>query len=87
MIQEPDGYSEERIMELVASLKQSDEGESRTPDVILILNETFCDLRQVADIHANQEFLHYWDTMPNTVKDMRSHRLTEAEQIVRNMNF
>lgn len=68
MIQEPDGYSEERIMELVASLKQSDEGESRTPDVILILNETFCDLRQVADIHANQEFLHYWDTMPNTVK-------------------
>ena len=68
VVQEPDGYSEERIMELAASLKQSDEGESRTPDVILILNETFCDLRQVADIHANQEFLHYWDTMPNTVK-------------------
>lgn len=68
VIQEPDGYSEERIMELAASLKQSDEGESRTPDVILILNETFFDLRQVADIHADQEFLHYWDTMPNAVK-------------------
>lgn len=68
VVQEPDGYSEERIMELAASLKQSDEGESRTPDVILILNETFFDLRQVADIHADQEFLHYWDTMPNAVK-------------------
>lgn len=68
VVQEPDGYSEERLMELAASLKQSDEGESRTPDVILILNETFFDLRQVADIHADQEFLHYWDTMPNAVK-------------------
>lgn len=68
VIQEPKGYSDERIAELVSSLKQSGEGGNRTPDVILILNETFFDLRQVADIHADQEFLHYWDTMPNVVK-------------------
>lgn len=67
VIQKPNGYSEEKIQNLV-STETAPEQVQNTPDIILILNETFFDLRQVADIEADQEFLSYWDNTSNAVK-------------------
>lgn len=68
VIQEPEGYSVERVVELASKLDQESDFATQTPDIILILNETFFDLRQVADIKTDQEFLPNWDSMVNAVK-------------------
>lgn len=70
VIQEPKGYSETRIEELADLLETNSEeyNTSGKPDIILILNETFFDLRQITDIETDQEFLSNWDSMTNVVR-------------------
>ena len=70
VIQQPEGYSETRIDEIALSIKtnsvQNKDGQK--PDIILILNESFFDLRQITDIETDREFLPNWDSMTNAVK-------------------
>lgn len=51
----PDGYSQEKTDHV--SIPSEKNENSQTPDVILILNETFFDLRQVADIQTDAPYL------------------------------
>ena len=70
VIQEPEGYSDARIEELADSLETNGDeyNTSARPDIILILNETFFDLRQITDIETDQEFLSNWDSITNAIK-------------------
>lgn len=62
-IDAPDGYTQEAV----DSLEIADQSKepSSTPDVILILNESFSDLRQLMDIETDVPFLENIDSMDN----------------------
>lgn len=66
----PDGYDEriatqltEKNSEIEISNKKSNLNNStQLPDIILILNETFYDVRQALDIKTDKPFMNYYDT-------------------------
>ena len=66
VIDKPDGYAPETVDALEIS-DQSKEPAS-TPDVILILNESFSDLRQLMDIETDVPFLENIDHMDNLLR-------------------
>lgn len=53
-IKAPEGYSAKKIF---LQQKKADNKSSNYPDVILILNESFYDLREYTDIHSDVDFL------------------------------
>ncbi len=60
----PEGYSEEMLDEIIRLINSTerDDGkgsgtESEYPDIILILNETFCDIGSYTDIHADTDYM------------------------------
>lgn len=62
----PDGYSHDRIGQIPLPQTGSDGAESR-PDIILVLNESFYDLRQITDLQADNPFLNHIEGMENTL--------------------
>lgn len=62
-VSEPDGYSEERVDSL--EIPDAKVEEPVTPDVILILNETFYDLRQLVDLQTDVPFLDNIESLDN----------------------
>lgn len=58
-LQEPEGYSEEVLESIDISVQQ----QGNTPDVILILNETFYDLGQITDLNADAPYLSNYENM------------------------
>ncbi|MCD8220939.1 MAG: LTA synthase family protein [Clostridiales bacterium] len=61
----PDGYSEEKLEDIV--IKRDDEG-GETPDIILILNESFYDLGLISDIETDIPYLENINSLKNAVK-------------------
>lgn len=53
-IKAPEGYSAEKIF---LDPKETDKKSGDYPDIILILNESFYDLREYTDIHSDTDFL------------------------------
>lgn len=62
-IAEPDGYTEDAVEQI--SIEPARNDEAQTPDVILILNETFCDLSAIMDIQTDQPYLDGINNMDN----------------------
>ncbi len=62
----PDGYSDEAVAEAAKSVEPTADGD--TPDIILILNETFYDLRDIADIETDKEFMPFIDRNTDLIK-------------------
>lgn len=60
----PEGYSEEKIAEIEIEEPRQ---EKRTPDVILILNETFYDLSMVTQLDADRDCLAGIHSLDNTI--------------------
>lgn len=60
----PDGYSVDRVEELLAAGvgNREDVGEE-LPHVILIMNESFSDLRILGELELNQENMHFFDAL------------------------
>lgn len=54
VLQEPEDYNLERVKEFTDSYVKKCKAEN-TPDIILVLNETFYDLNQITDVQADQE--------------------------------
>ena len=63
----PQGYDEKALEDFTRS-HPAPEGDRQHPDLILILNETFFDLRQIADVDPDGEFLPVIENLPNTVR-------------------
>ena len=59
-VEKPEGYSEERLSELDL---HEDAGSDARPDIILVLNETFFDLRQVSDLQTDVDFMEAFDRL------------------------
>ena len=62
----PDGYSDEKAENAAAAAVSSRGGEK--PDIILILNETFYDLRDLVDIETDAEFMPFIDQSRDLIK-------------------
>ncbi len=62
MIDMPEGYSEKELLKTVSGIKVRETGE-KTPDVILILNETFYDMRDLLDIRTDVEVMPFIDSL------------------------
>lgn len=65
MINMPKGYTPERVKAASeANLTQKSNGS--TPDIILILNETFYDMRDLVDIETDTPFMPFIDSLKTT---------------------
>lgn len=62
-IPQPDGYSEEAVEQM--DLTNTPKEDAQTPDVILILNETFSDLSAIMDIETDNPYLDKIYAMDN----------------------
>lgn len=55
-VTKPDGYSEKRVEEILSdNVKESDMQEEDLPNIILIMNESFSDLRVLGNLQLNAE--------------------------------
>lgn len=67
IVQEPENYDVQELEQLLTEKKQMDAGQNTTgsmdvefPNLIVIMNETFSDLRVLGDIETDQEYLSYF---------------------------
>lgn len=72
-VRPPEGYSEEMVVELEQQYSERDSGYSEAdvekPTIIVIMNESFADLRILGDIQTNIPLTPYLDSMEeNTIK-------------------
>lgn len=65
-IQKPEGYSEADLKSFVENYTKKENGNA-TPDIILVLNETFYDLNQIADTEETQDSFEYVKELDNSV--------------------
>lgn len=61
VINKPDGYSSDKVDDL----KISTSPKPQTPDIILILNETFYDLNQITQLNEDVDYLNNYHTNSN----------------------
>ena len=62
----PDGYTEDALNQIEINHRPVEN--PATPDVILILNESFYDLRQINDIETDKPFMENIESMPTLLK-------------------
>lgn len=67
MVTQPEGYSEDSLESKVLS-KISPAAYSNTPDIIMILNETFYDLRDLVDMDGEPSPMPFIDSLPDGLK-------------------
>ena len=66
VVNEPDGYSQDALESI--SIPQNPQDETQMPDIILILNESFFDLKQVADFETDLPYMENIASMENLLK-------------------
>lgn len=65
----PDEYSVERVEEILEENGTGEEITEELPHVILVMNESFSDLRVVADLGLNQENMEFFNSLQeNTIR-------------------
>lgn len=67
VLKEPEDYNLNEVENSVSTYVNKDEGKN-TPDIILILNETFYDLNQITDVQADQELFATINQLDNTFR-------------------
>lgn len=67
MVAKPEGYSED-ILESKVLSKISLPVHNNTPDIIMILNETFYDLRDLVDMSGEPSAMPFIDSLPDGLK-------------------
>lgn len=66
IIKEPEGYSLEKVENLKIQ-ENKDVETNQTPDIILILNETFYDLKKITNIKTDVEYMSGIKSLDNSV--------------------
>lgn len=67
MVKKPESYSEDTLESEVLS-KAPKSINTSTPDIIMILNETFYDLRDLVDMEGEQSAMPFIDSLPQSLK-------------------
>lgn len=77
IIEEPEGYSVDKVNSLIAPYLQEQENNSSTnstsnstkPNLIVIMNEAYSDLKSIADFGVNEDYMPYFRSLSeNTIK-------------------
>ena len=63
VVNKPDGYSEDAVDAVI--IEDRSASPTQTPDILLILNETFYDLRQIMDLETDVSYLANIESMEN----------------------
>lgn len=67
-VEEPDGYSVDQIKEL-ADQYSDDTNTGQTPNVIVVMDESFSDLKTVGDFETNEDYMPFVRSLKeNTIK-------------------
>lgn len=66
IIEMPEGYTETEVENLESAISSDDD--TSTPDIILILNESFYDLRRITNLKVDIPYMDHIDNMKNCVK-------------------
>lgn len=70
-VDEPEGYSVEKVDAILSQYdeKEADSVEShkKTPNIIMIMNESFSDLRVLGDYKTNREVMPFFDSLKKNV--------------------
>ena len=56
----PEGYSTQRVREIIG---ESEKEGSMTPDIIVIMDESFADLSQIADLKSERDYLPFYHSI------------------------
>ena len=62
-VAKPSGYNKEEAIAKIESYETDDEKIDKKPNVIVIMDETFSDLRFLGDFTTNKEFMPYIDSL------------------------
>lgn len=65
-VSEPEGYSGNALEEI--EITQISDEQTASPDIVLILNETFYDLGQIADVETDVPYLENIDNLENCLR-------------------
>ncbi len=68
LVQVPEGYDDEKMDAVAETYAGQGRTGSGTPDVILILNESFYDLEHYTDTDADAPYLDTYHSLPNAVR-------------------
>ncbi len=70
ILHKPDGYNEEEAKSLLAANKNEETAETQdNPNIIVIMNESFADLKTVGDFETNEDYMPFVNDMSkNTIK-------------------
>ncbi len=63
----PEGYTDESVQQMAEEMSSTSQS-SETPNIILIVNESWFDWRQVTEYTADREITPFLDSMDNCVK-------------------
>lgn len=77
-VQVPDGYSPEKADEILSRYKDASStnsvlathaGSAKSPNIIMVMNESFSDLSVLGKFRTDQEYLSHWNSRSkNTIK-------------------
>lgn len=62
-IEKPDGYTREKANEILSDYNGIADGDEDTPNIILIMNESFSDLRVLGELELSQENMQFWKSL------------------------
>lgn len=60
-IEQPDGYSTDNVANILAAYDAVEEAEIY-PNIIIVMNESLCDLRSVGDFETSEEYLSFFNS-------------------------
>lgn len=66
VVSQPEGYNATMLEKSVE--KYEDSIISEPPDIIVIMNESFGDFREIGNCETDKEFLQFWDSMDNNTQ-------------------
>ena len=69
-VQEPDGYSVQKVDEILSKYNEDSinyTSHTKSPNIIMIMNESFSDLSVLGDFRTNREVMPFFDSMDKNV--------------------
>ncbi len=74
-VSEPEGYSAEAVREIIQRNGNSGEGEETEeetsdlkPNIIVVMNESFADLKTLGDLKLSKDYMPYFRKLKNTIR-------------------
>lgn len=69
MVEKPEGYQLDKVEKFAENYRETEEKDTVKPNVIIVMDEAFADLKSIADFSTNQEVTPFFDSLKeNTVR-------------------